>query len=63
MRNLLDQIVAYESGDLDFDESLDLFQHLVDNGTAWLLQGSYGRTATLLLREGLILDPLRRDNA
>jgi hypothetical protein len=48
------QIIAYESGELSEDEIIDLFQHLVDNGHAWSLQGSYGRMAKRLIDQGLI---------
>lgn len=52
-------IIAYESGELDFDASVELFQHLVDSGLAWQLQGSYGRTASELIRQGLITENRR----
>ncbi len=51
---IVDDIIAYESGDLNFEEVVNLFQNLVDTGMAWSLQGAYGRTATDLLEEGLI---------
>lgn len=54
MGNLLDRIIAYESGELDRDETLAFFQELVDSGLAWRLQGHYGRTADQLLNRGLI---------
>ena len=50
----IDKIIAYEQGELDEEETLELFQALVDNGMAWTLQGSYGRTAMSLLEVGLI---------
>ena len=51
---MVDKIIAYEQGDLNDAETLELFQALVDNGMAWTLQGSYGRTAMSLLEAGLI---------
>lgn len=54
MSDIIDQIIAYENGDLDFDGYLELFQTLVDNGLAWTLQGHYGRTAAALIDNGYI---------
>lgn len=48
------QIMAYEQGDLDYDATIELFQHLVDTGMAWRLQGSYGRQAAALIRAGVV---------
>ena len=47
-------IIAYETGELSEEGTIELFQHLVDNGHAWSLQGSYGRTAQALLDAGYI---------
>jgi hypothetical protein len=47
-------IMAFESGDLDEDGTIELFQHLVDTGMAWSLQGSYGRMAKALIDAGMV---------
>lgn len=47
-------IIAYETGELELDGVVELFQHLVDTGLAWQLQGSYGRTAVALIEAGLV---------
>jgi hypothetical protein len=53
----LDKIIAFEQGDLDEDEIVELFQSLIDSGLAWKLQGSYGRTAAALIDQGLCHAP------
>ena len=50
-------IIAYETGDLDDEATVELFQHLVDTGLAWQLQGSYGRMARTLIAAGCVLLP------
>jgi len=49
-------IIAYEQGELDESDSLELFQAMIDNGMVWSLQGSYGRTAAYLIRAGECVD-------
>ena len=49
----LDLIISYESGTLDEESILELFQHLIDTGLAWSLQGHYGRTANMLIEHGV----------
>lgn len=54
-KNIIDKIIAYESGDMDTKaEIIDFFQYLVDNGLAWKLRGMYGRQARALIKAGLI---------
>ena len=53
--DLTAQIIAFETGEMETEEQvIELFQHLVDTGLAWQLQGSYGRTAKHLINEGYI---------
>lgn len=54
--SLIDQIIAYEQGGLDDQETLALFAELIKSGQAWSLQGHYGRAATALIDGGWI-DP------
>jgi hypothetical protein len=46
-------IMEFECGDLTFEEVIIGFQHLIDSGIVWQLQGSYGRIAASLLDQGL----------
>lgn len=50
----LDMMMAWEAGNLDEDETIELFQELLDIGLVWQLQGAYGRQAASLIRAGLI---------
>ena len=53
-RNLVDKIIAYESGELPAEDTLALFADLVKSGQAWSLQGHYGRIASGLIDEGYL---------
>jgi len=48
------QLYAWEAGELNLEETVSLFQYLVDEGHCWRLQGFYGRTAEDLLQAGLV---------
>ena len=54
-------IMAFESGEMTEEEVLEFFQDLVDTGMAWTLQGSYGRLAARLIESGLITNNVRKD--
>jgi len=47
-------VIGFENGELDETEVIEGFQHLVDSGLAWQLQGMYGRFATDLIEQGLV---------
>ena len=38
-----EKIIAFESGELDEAVTIEMFQSLIDDGSVWKLQGSYGR--------------------
>ena len=53
--DVVSAIIKYETSDsITVDEVLELFQHLVNTGMAWTLQGHYGRTASRLIEDGHI---------
>ena len=56
-KDTLDLMMAWEDGTLSDEDTLTLFQRLVNNGMAWRLQGVYGRTASAFLERGLIRSP------
>jgi hypothetical protein len=52
--NLVDNIMAYEQGELRGQKVLELFSHLIKTGQVWTLQGSYGRMAQNLIERGYL---------
>jgi hypothetical protein len=56
----IDRIIAFETGELDEEQSLTLLQEMVDDGTVWKFQGSWGRTAADLLNRGVLRFPEQR---
>ncbi len=53
MEDLTERMVAYERGELDANETVILFQELIDNDMQAKLQGHYGRVAWALVAAGL----------
>jgi hypothetical protein len=49
----INRIIDYENGMLDEDETVALFQDLIDNDILVHLQGHYSRTARYLVEAGL----------
>ncbi|MGH7175343.1 MAG: DUF7417 domain-containing protein [Minisyncoccia bacterium] len=45
-------LMAWENGELDEEQTVELFQGLIDSGMAWRLQGCYGRQAARLIEAG-----------
>lgn len=55
--DVVDFVIRFEGGDIETEEEIiDGFQHLIDSGTVWGLQGSYGRTAAALIEAGHCVD-------
>ena len=54
--SILNQVIAYEQGELDEEGIIDMFQELINSGMAWKMQGSYGRTAKALLDAGYCVE-------
>jgi hypothetical protein len=54
---LVDQLIAYEEGQITEDQEVAFFEHLVETGTCWQLSGHYQRVAATLIEAGLIKPP------
>lgn len=52
-----DKIMDYEFGALSEEDMISLFQHLVDTGLVWRMQGHYGRVAMSLIEAGVVSPP------
>ena len=51
---MIDMLMAYEDGELDSEQTVELFQNLIDSGLIFNLQGHYMRAAKELVDAGLI---------
>jgi len=58
---LVEQLIAYEEGQLTKDEEIAFFEHLVQTGACWQLQGHYQRVAATLMEAGLINSPIHTE--
>jgi hypothetical protein len=47
-------MIAEGAIEADEDKQIEAWQHLVDTGLAWRLQGWFGRTAMDLIKQGVI---------
>ncbi len=50
----IDNIIAFENGELDDISTINMFSTLIRTGLAWQLQGFYGRTASALIENNII---------
>jgi len=57
--NYVGKIMAYEDGSLSEADTIKMFQEMVNDGSVWKLQGSYGRTAQAMLDAGVIQPPTK----
>lgn len=55
--HMVNQIMKYERGNMDFEEEIEMYQELLDTGIIFKLQGHYQRRATVLLQSKLITMP------
>jgi len=44
------------------EQYIQAWQHLIDTGLAWKLQGFFGRTASVMIQEGLCYYPVKKQN-
>ena len=52
MKDLVTQIIKYETGEMEIEEVIEFFQDLIDTGLVYQLQGSYGRQAQAFIQAG-----------
>lgn len=53
---VLELLIDYQAGKLSKDETIDMFQSLVNSGLVWKLEPHFIRTAKSLLKYGYIED-------
>jgi hypothetical protein len=56
--DLIDKIMAYEQGEMDDEKIVEMFQEMINDGSVWKLQGSYGRMASALIDSGHCVLPV-----
>jgi hypothetical protein len=50
---MVDDIIAFEGGEMDEADEIRMMQEMIDSGMAWKMQGSYGRAAMDMIEAGL----------
>jgi hypothetical protein len=54
MDNYTAVMIAEGVQEADEDQQIEAWQHLVDTGLAWQLQGAFGRQAAAMIEAGVI---------
>lgn len=50
----IQDIMAWENGELSEIDEIKMFSSLVKSGMAWQLQGMYGRNAMAMIQNGIL---------
>jgi hypothetical protein len=50
--DIVSDLKAYENGEMEYEDVITLFQNLLDTGTIYHLQGSYGHQMQRFLNSG-----------
>lgn len=51
--DIVDKIISFEDSTMSKEDTIMFFQELIDDGSAWTLQGMYGRMASSLIEAGV----------
>ena len=51
--DIFDAIIDIECNDVTQERYIECYQTLIDSGVVWELQGTHGRTASMLISQGL----------
>lgn len=51
------ELAGYDEDTITEETVIDAWQMLINTGTCWTLQGSFGRMAAHLIAEGICTDP------
>ena len=61
LTNLEATMIAEGAQEPESDEQyIQAWQHLIDTGMAWQLQGFFGRTASSMIQQGLCYYPVKK---
>ena len=61
--SISDAIFTIELEEGSEQDQIAAWQYLIDTGAVWQLQGIYGRTAAMLIMEGICTDPNETKNS